>query len=270
LHLSAFILSLSVSVVFLNFCSAGGAEKGFSMIYSERVRQAISFAGQEAVRLGHDHIGTGHLLLGIIRQGDGVAIEILKAMYVDLEKLKAELEKMLEERGRGPVIGNVQLSIRAKNVLKLAEEESSRMEHKYVGTEHLLIGLIIEQEGVASKAMAGFDIEINKARALAQTYDNDEEEHTETITFHNANIMSSSEKYYELSSPVVGKHIQDQEILNLDEASQFLRISVEEFRTLLKSNDVPARIIGGEWRFSRSAIIKWLGEGSSKAYVENE
>ena len=233
------------------------------MRYSKRAQSVIQFANQEAARLGHDHISTGHLLLGLIREGEGAAITFLKEANIDLEKMKAELEGVMESKGRGSVIGQLQLTVRANTALKLAAEESQNMGHKYVGTEHLLVGLIREQEGVASKTLTRFGVDLDRARSAAQAIAVDEEEHFETLTFHNVEVTVPTR---ENSSPsaAFGK-----EVLGLEEASQLLGITVHDLSKLLEAEDLPARMIGGQWRFSRGALIRWLGEGRSRSYLKS-
>ena len=128
------------------------------MRYSRRAQLAIRLASQEAARLDHDHVSTGHLLLGLVREGEGAAITFLKDAKVDLEKMKAELESIMNNKGRGPVVGKLQLTARANEALKMAAEESQNMGHKYVGTEHILLGIIREADGVASKTLSKFGI----------------------------------------------------------------------------------------------------------------
>jgi len=232
------------------------------MRYSKRAQSVIRFANQEAARLGHDHISTGHLLLALIREGEGTAITFLKDANVDLEKMKAELESIMENRGRGSVIGQLQLTGRANTVLELAAEESQNMGHKYIGTEHLLVGLIREREGVASKTLTRFGVDLDRARSAAQTIAVNEEEHFETLTFHNVEVTVPTR---EDSSPSAAS---EKEVLGLEEASQLLGITVGDMSKLLEAEDLPARMIGGQWRFSRSALIRWLGEGRSRGYLK--
>jgi ATP-dependent Clp protease ATP-binding subunit ClpC len=234
------------------------------MRYSERASMAVRYASQEAARLGHDHVSTGHLLLGLIRQGDGAAIDILNDSAVDLEKLKSEVEGMIEDSGRGTVIGKLQLSIRAKDVLRFAEEESQSMGHKYLGTEHILLGLIREQEGVAAKALTKLGLDIQRARAIALMVEVQEEEPVETITFQNTGMSVSA---YNPTATYNTETHQEKDILNLEEASELLKIDVGEMEELLKTENIPARKIGGQWKFSRSALLKWLGDGNSKDYA---
>ena len=234
------------------------------MRYSERASMAVRYASQEAARLGHDHVSTGHLLLGLVRQGDGAAIDILNDSAVDLERLKSEVEGMIEDSGRGTVIGKLQLSIRAKDVLRFAEEESQSMGHKYLGTEHILLGLIREQEGVAAKALTKLGVGLQRARAIALTVEVQEEEPVETITFQNAGMTVSA---YNPTATYTETH-QQKEVLNLEEASELLKIDVGEMDELLRTENIPARKISGQWKFSRSALLKWLGDGNSKDYIE--
>ncbi len=234
------------------------------MRYSERARQAIRFAHQETARLGHDHISTGHLLLGLIRQGDGAAIQILKDANLDLEKIKSEVESLMEDRGRSSIIGKIQFSSKANYALKCAEKESESMGHKYVGTEHILIGLLLESEGVAGKALAKYNIDINHVRAIAQSITTDEEEHSETITFHSTDLSLT-----ELKDNFQRTYVNS-DVLNLEEASGLLRVKTEVFEKLLATERIPARMINGEWRFNRSSLLEWLGSGNSLDYIKSE
>ena len=234
------------------------------MRYSERAQSVIQFARQEAARIGHEHIGTGHLLLGLIREGEGTAIAFLKDVNINLEDMKAELENLMESKGRGAVIGQLQLTSRSNDALKVAAEESQRMGHKYIGTEHLLVGLISESEGVASRALSKRGVDLKKARAAARATMVEEDENSETLTFQNVEMTVPMLEPDAYLSPVVS----GSEVLDLEEASRLLGITADDMSELLKSEDLPARKVGGQWRFSRSALIKWLGEGSSLNYVD--
>lgn len=237
------------------------------MRYSERAQSIIQFARQEAARLGHEHISTGHLLLGLIRSGEGAAITLLKDANVNLEEMKSELENIMESKGRGAVIGQLQITSRAEKALKMAAEESQKMGHKYIGTEHILVGLISERDGVAAKSLISSGIDLEKARSAAQSIEIPEDEPSETSTASSSveMIIPTPEfvEDYSLASAA-------EEVLDLEEASRLLRITVSDLNGLLKEEDLPARIIEGQWRFSRSALIKWLGEGSSRNYADSD
>jgi ATP-dependent Clp protease ATP-binding subunit ClpC len=235
------------------------------MRYSRRAQLAIRFASQEAARLDHDHVGTGHLLLGLVREGEGAAVTFLKDAKVDLEKMRAELEGIMNNKGRGSVVGKLQLTTRANEALKMAAEESQNMGHKYVGTEHILLGIIREVDGVASKTLSRFGIDLDRARSAAQAIVVDEEEHAETLTFHDVDVTVPTGQ----SSVDYPSTFFEKEVLDLEEAGRLLGTTVDDLKKLLQTEDLPARMIGGHWRFSRSALIRWLGEGRSKSYLKS-
>src|SRR5579884_4312680 len=113
--------------------------------FTERARHVLSLAQEEAHRFRHNYIGTEHLLLGLIREGDGVAARVLRRMGVDLNKARGSIEAIIG-RGKHLVAGEVGLTPRAKKVIELAVEEARYLNHDYIGTEHLLLGLIREGE----------------------------------------------------------------------------------------------------------------------------
>lgn len=134
--------------------------------FTERAKKVINLAREEAGRLGHDYIGTEHILLGLIREGGGVAAAVLENLGLDLERIKLEVEKSITMGGGTLTLGEVPFTPRAKRVLELAVEEAQTLGHNYIGTEHLLLGLIREGEGVASKVLEQFNLRIDKAREM--------------------------------------------------------------------------------------------------------
>ena len=134
--------------------------------FTERARKVIALAREEAGRLGHDFIGTEHLLLGLIREGGGVAAAVLENLNVDLERVRLEVEKLVVMGGGTLTLGEVPFTPRAKKVLELSVEEAQNLGHNYIGTEHLLLGLIREGEGVAAKVMEGLGVKLEKAREI--------------------------------------------------------------------------------------------------------
>lgn len=131
--------------------------------FTEKAQQALVFAQQEAGQLNHNYVGTEHLLLGLIRQGDGIAAVALKNLGIDLEKVRNEVIKII---GRGETASTqiVGYTPRTKKVLELSIAEARNLNHNYVGTEHLLLGLIKEGEGVAARILHELGINIEKAR----------------------------------------------------------------------------------------------------------
>ena len=136
--------------------------------FSERARRVLSLAQEEAIRFNHNYIGTEHVLLGLVREPEGVAARVLANLSVDLHKVRSAVEFIIG-RGERPVSGeNIGLTPRAKKVIELAVDEARRMNHHYIGTEHLLIGLMREGEGVAAGVLESLGVTLDKVRAEAQ------------------------------------------------------------------------------------------------------
>ncbi len=132
--------------------------------FTPRAQQVLALARKEADRFNHNFVGTEHLLLGLIKLGQGVAVNVLKNLGLDLETVRLEVEKQV---GTGPdqkMIGNIPYTPRVKKVLSLASKEAKNLNHTYVGTEHILLGLLREGDGVAAKVLKGLDIDIELAR----------------------------------------------------------------------------------------------------------
>ncbi|MCX6356661.1 MAG: ATP-dependent Clp protease ATP-binding subunit, partial [Candidatus Aureabacteria bacterium] len=132
--------------------------------FTDRARRVIILARKEADRFNHNYIGTEHLLLGLIRLGQGVAVSVLRRKGIDFETIRIEVEKAV---GRGPetkIVGDIPLTARAKKVIELAVEEAHNLNHTYIGTEHLLLGLLQEGEGVAAKILRNLNIDVEETR----------------------------------------------------------------------------------------------------------
>jgi ATP-dependent Clp protease ATP-binding subunit ClpC len=132
--------------------------------FTDRVRKVIYYARDEAARLQHDYIGTEHLLLGIVREGEGIAAKVLAKLELDFEQIQQAVENMVKSTGGTLTIGEIPFTPRAKRVLELAIEEARLLGHNYVGTEHLLLGLIREGEGVAAQVLAELGVDRKRVR----------------------------------------------------------------------------------------------------------
>ena len=132
--------------------------------FTDRARRVIILARKEADRFNHNYIGTEHLLLGLIRLGQGVAVNVLRGMGIDFETIRIEVEKAVGSGPETKVIGDIPLTARAKKVIELAVEEARNLNHTYIGTEHLLLGLLQEGEGVASKILRSLNVDLEKTR----------------------------------------------------------------------------------------------------------
>lgn len=131
--------------------------------FTERAQQVLVLAQEEAKRLSHNFIGTEHLLLGLVREGSGIAARALQNMGVDLNKVRQEVERIIP-KGDKPVIQGISYTPRAKRVVELAIEEGQNLGHNYVGTEHILLGLLREGEGIAAQVLTNLGIDLKRAR----------------------------------------------------------------------------------------------------------
>jgi ATP-dependent Clp protease ATP-binding subunit ClpC len=132
--------------------------------FTERVRKVIFLAREEASRLQHDSIGTEHLLLGLLREGEGIAATVLNNLGLDLDVIRHAVESMVAQTGGTLTIGEIPFTSNAKRVLELAVDEARQLNHNYIGTEHLLLGLIREGEGVAAKVLTDMGVDRKKVR----------------------------------------------------------------------------------------------------------
>lgn len=132
--------------------------------FTERARRIVFFAQEEASSRGENYVSTEHLLLGLIREPDCVGATILETLGVALEKLREEVEAQLV-KGDGRLEANMQLTPRAKRIIDLAYDEARMLGNNYIGTEHILLGLIREGEGLAGQALAKAGVELERARA---------------------------------------------------------------------------------------------------------
>lgn len=131
--------------------------------FTDRGRRALVNAQEEARLLGHDHIGTEHLLLGLIHEGDGIAARALMELGVSLEAVRERIEETVG-RTTGEPTGNAPFTPRAKKVLELSLREALQLGHSYIGTEHLLLGLVREGEGVAARVLQALGIDLPRVR----------------------------------------------------------------------------------------------------------
>jgi ATP-dependent Clp protease ATP-binding subunit ClpC len=133
--------------------------------FTDRARKVMSLARQEAERLNHDYIGTEHILLGLVHEGSGVAANVLENLEVDLEKVRLEVEKLVKPAPDVVTMGQLPFTPRAKKVLEYAIDEARALDHNYVGTEHLLLGLLREQEGLAAQVLMNLALKLEEVRA---------------------------------------------------------------------------------------------------------
>jgi ATP-dependent Clp protease ATP-binding subunit ClpC len=132
--------------------------------FTERARKVLQLAQEEAQRFNHNYIGTEHLLLGLVREGEGVAAKVLGNLGVELNNVRSSVEFIIG-RGDRTLAGDIGLTPRAKKVLQLSFDEARRLNHSYIGTEHLLLSLVREGEGIAASVLESQGVSLGKVRS---------------------------------------------------------------------------------------------------------
>ncbi len=132
--------------------------------FTDRARKVMQLANQEAQRFNHEYIGTEHVLLGLIKEGSGVAANVLKNLDIDLRKIRLEVEKLVQSGPDMVTMGKLPQTPRAKKVIEYSMEEARNLNHNYVGTEHILLGLLREQEGVAAQVLMNLGLKLEDVR----------------------------------------------------------------------------------------------------------
>jgi ATP-dependent Clp protease ATP-binding subunit ClpC len=131
--------------------------------FTERARKVVFYAQEEAGRLGENYVSTEHVLLGLVRENDSVAARILDRLGVSLGRIRSEIERQVT-RGDGRLGNDMQLTPRAKRVIDLAYDEARQLNNNYIGTEHLLLGLIREGEGLAGRVLSKLGVDLDRTR----------------------------------------------------------------------------------------------------------
>jgi len=132
--------------------------------FTDRARKVMQLANKEAQRLNHEYIGTEHILLGLVKEGAGVAARVLKDLEIDLHKIRLEVERVVESGPDMVTMGKLPQTPRAKKVIEYSIEEARNLNHNYVGTEHLLLGLLREQESVAAQVLMNLGLKLEDVR----------------------------------------------------------------------------------------------------------
>ncbi len=214
--------------------------------FTERARKVIILAREEAARVKHEHLGTEHLLLGIICEGEGVAAAVLQHLGVPLPEIKLELERGLTRGTKKVAMGDIPFTPRAKKVLELSIEEATLMGHNYIGTEHVLLGLIREEEGIAASILEDLRINLAEVRQevinfLQHSVSGPEETQTPALDEFGIDLTQLALK--EKLDPVIGRD---------DEIGRLIQILTR--RT--KNNPV----LIGEAGVGKTAIVEGLAQ----------
>ena len=191
--------------------------------FTERARKVLSLAQEEAQRFNHNYIGTEHLLLGLVREGDGVAAKVLSNLGVELNKVRSAVEFIIG-RGDRIVLGDIGLTPRAKKVIELAVDEARRLNHHYIGTEHLLLGLVREGEGIAAGVLESLGVNLEKVRTqtiqvLNQSGSGNANEtspkHSKTPTIDQMGIDLTAQARQGKLDPVIGREKEIERVIQI-------------------------------------------------------
>ena len=189
--------------------------------FTERARKVLSLAQEEAQRFQHNYIGTEHLLLGLVREGEGVAAKVLSNLGVELNKVRSAVEFIIG-RGDRIVLGEIGLTPRAKKVIELAVDEARRLNHHYIGTEHLLLGLVREGEGIAAGVLESLGVNLEKVRTqtiqvLSQSGAPHERDakHSKTPTIDQMGIDLTASARAGTLDPVIGRHQEIERVIQI-------------------------------------------------------
>ena len=190
--------------------------------FSERARKVLTLAQEEAQRFNHNYIGTEHILLGLVREGEGVAARVLSNLGVELSKVRAAVEFIIG-RGERPGSGEIGLTPRAKRVIELALDEARRLNHSYIGTEHLLLGLLREGEGVAAGVLESLGVNLERVRAevnrtLSQSAAQGAQgarSATRTTTLDQLGIDLTAASRAGKLDPIIGRHREIERVIQI-------------------------------------------------------
>src|SRR5205809_1634390 len=189
--------------------------------FTERARKVLSLAQEEAQRFQHNYIGTEHLLLGLVREGEGVAAKVLSNLGVELNKVRSAAEFIIG-RGDRIVLGEIGLTPRAKKVIELAVDEARRLNHHYIGTEHLLLGLVREGEGIAAGVLESLGVNLEKVRTqtiqvLSQSGAPHERDakHSKTPTIDQMGIDLTAAARAGTLDPVIGRSAEIERVIQI-------------------------------------------------------
>src|SRR5512138_3336047 len=244
--------------------------------FTPRAQQVLALARKEADRFNHNFVGTEHLLLGLIKLGQGVAVNVLQKMGLDLETVRMEVEKQV---GTGPdqkMIGNIPYTPRVKKVLALAAKEAKALNHTYVGTEHILLGLLREGDGVAARVLKNLDVDIEQTRQeiLKELDPNfaaqEEQSQPESSGGGGGGGEKASEKKGEVKTPALKAFGRDlTEIARKGEMDPVIgrRSEIERVIQILCRRTKNNPVLLGEAGVGKTAIVEGLAQEIARGNV---
>src|SRR3954465_5630560 len=240
--------------------------------FTPRAQQVLALARKEADRFNHNFVGTEHLLLGLIKLGQGVAVNVLQKMGLDLETVRMEVEKQV---GTGPdqkMIGNIPYTPRVKKVLALAGKEAKALNHTYVGTEHILLGLLREGDGVAARVLKNLDVDIEQTRQeiLKELDPNFSAQEDQPTASAESSEKAPAEKKGEVKTPALKAFGRDlTEIARKGEMDPVIgrKNEIERVIQILCRRTKNNPVLLGEAGVGKTAIVEGLAQEIAKGNV---
>src|SRR5947208_2425093 len=240
--------------------------------FTPRAQQVLALARKEADRFNHNFVGTEHLLLGLIKLGQGVAVNVLQRLGLDLETVRMEVEKWV---GTGPdqkILGNIPCTPRVKKVLALAAKEAKALNHTYVGTEHILLGLLREGDGVAARVLKNLDVDIEQTRQeilkeLDPNFSTQEEQPTASAE---SSEKAPTEKKGEVKTPALKAFGRDlTEIARKGEMDPVIgrKNEIERVIQILCRRTKNNPVLLGEAGVGKTAIVEGLAQEIARGNV---
>src|SRR5712691_11548997 len=240
--------------------------------FTPRAQQVLALARKEADRFNHNFVGTEHLLLGLIKLGQGVAVNVLQKLGLDLETVRMEVEKQV---GTGPdqkMIGNIPYTPRVKKVLALAGKEAKNLNHTYVGTEHILLGLLREGDGVAARVLKNLDVDIEQTRQeiLKELDPNFTAQEDQPASEGGSSEKATPEKKGEVKTPALKAFGRDlTEIASKGEMDPVIgrKNEIERVIQILCRRTKNNPVLLGEAGVGKTAIVEGLAQEIAKGNV---
>src|SRR5512134_101287 len=240
--------------------------------FTPRAQQVLALARKEADRFNHNFVGTEHLLLGLIKLGQGVAVNVLQKMGLDLETVRMEVEKQV---GTGPdqkLMGNIPYTPRVKKVLALASKEAKALNHTYVGTEHILLGLLREGDGVAARVLKNLEVDIEQTRQeiLKELDPNFAQQGEEQPSSENPEKAPAGEKKGDVKTPALKAFGRDlTEIARKGDMDPVIgrKNEIERVIQILCRRTKNNPVLLGEAGVGKTAIVEGLAQEIAKGNV---
>jgi ATP-dependent Clp protease ATP-binding subunit ClpC len=239
--------------------------------FTPRAQQVLALARKEADRFNHNFVGTEHLLLGLLKLGQGVAVNVLQKLGLDLETVRLEVEKQVESGPDAKQLGNIPYTPRVKKVLALAAKEAKNLTHTYVGTEHILLGLLREGDGVAARVLRNLDVDIEQTRQeILKELDPNFASQDEMAPAGNEPSEGKSEKKGEVKTPALKAFGRDlTEIARKGEMDPVIgrKKEIERVIQILCRRTKNNPVLLGEAGVGKTAIVEGLAQEIARGNV---